>query len=69
MGPFELMLERAVADLRLRLVADATAAAAGGSQAGGIRRAWRGHVRALARVRALCPPKAAPPPDGEPAQQ
>lgn len=70
MGPFDLTLDRALADLRARLVADATAAAAGGRLAGGIRRAWRGHVESLARVQAaLAPPKAAPPPDAEAAQQ
>lgn len=56
MSPFDLAVERAVAELRDRLVADALALAAGGHSAGGIRRCWRAHARELALLRARRPP-------------
>jgi hypothetical protein len=55
---FELALERAVAELRERLVADAKALAAGGCSAGGIRRLWRQQARQLAQLRARAAPGA-----------
>lgn len=48
---YELALERAVAELRERLVADAKALAAGGCSSGGIRRLWRQQARQLAALR------------------
>jgi hypothetical protein len=48
---YELALQRAVAELRERLVADARALAAGGCSSGGIRRLWRQQARHLAALR------------------
>lgn len=60
MDTFEGAADRALSELRARLIADAKARAAGGCSSGGIRRVWAAYVRQLAWLRASAPPGAAP---------